>query len=177
MLTRVRARRLLEGGTLWDHLERCKRMPECDVCVVARRLLETLAAMADVGVSHVDVKPLNMGLAKPRQLESTTLFDMGSWRRIGETLPAVLLVAMTACRVLGRDVLVIRDWRSPDLAWSVASVLNSNTTPLLRKAKRAAPRGRHGPRAGRVPGHRPLRVPGGAAAPHGRGRRLRLTAQ
>ena len=83
---RARARRLLEGGTLWDRLERRKQLPEVDVRVIARRLLETLAAMADLGACHVDVKPLNMGLAEPRKLETCTLFDMGSWRHTGETL-------------------------------------------------------------------------------------------
>ncbi len=86
-LTRVRARRLLAGGTLWDRLELRTRLPECDVRVIARRLLETLAAMAELGVSHMDVKPANIGLAEPRNLESCTLFDMGSWRHTGEALP------------------------------------------------------------------------------------------
>ena len=81
----MRACRLLAGGTLWDLLKYHTRMTEPKVRVVARRLLEALAAMADVGVTHRDVKPMNMGLARPWDLKTTTLFDMGSWKRIGET--------------------------------------------------------------------------------------------
>ena len=92
-LTRLRACRLLAGGTLWDHLKRHRRMAERDVRVVARRLLEALAAMADIGVAHMDVKPCNIGLPRPWDLKNATLFDMGSWRRIGETL----LVGARAC--------------------------------------------------------------------------------
>ena len=105
LLTRARARRLLDGGTLSDRLDFRKRMPERDVRVVARRLLETLADMADLGISHMDVKPSNMGLAKFLKLETCTLFDMGSWRRTSETLHIVLWLAV--CRAQ-RDVLVVR---------------------------------------------------------------------
>ncbi len=73
-------------------------MPERDVRIVARRLLEALADMADLGVCHMDVKPANMGLAVFLKLESCTLFDMGSWRRTSETLPVVLWLAMTVRR-------------------------------------------------------------------------------
>ena len=86
-MTRVRARRLLAGRTLRDRLERRKQLPEGDVRIIARRLLEALADMADLGVCHMDVKPSHMGLTKLIKLETCTLFDMGSWRRTSETLP------------------------------------------------------------------------------------------
>ena len=109
-LTRVRARRLLEGGTLWNILKWDQRMPEVDVRIVARRLLEALAAMADIGVAHMDVKPMNMGLARPWDRTSTTLFDMGSWRRTGETPAQNALACNDYLPCCGRVMLIIRNW-------------------------------------------------------------------
>ena len=80
---------MLEEGTLEEFVQKGEPLPERGVRIVAKRLLKALAAMAAEGVSHGDVKPSNVGLAKKGKLGSCTLFDMGSWRPAGELSAAV----------------------------------------------------------------------------------------
>ena len=87
----MRARRLLRGGTLQQVLDREARLPQRDLCAVARRVLLGLRNMqASARLHHVDVKPSNVGLLEPGDYATTVLMDFGSALPLGAAHAALM---------------------------------------------------------------------------------------
>ena len=87
-------RRYLEGGTLRDALDNRGRLTEQEVRVVACRLLTAAEGLHGAGMAHMDLKPDNCAVLRAGAAwETTTVFDMGSWKPTAGACHRAVLVA------------------------------------------------------------------------------------
>lgn len=73
----------LEGGDLFDYLQRRGRLSEAEAAAILRELLGALAYLHREGVVHRDVKLENCVFAEPGQPSSLKLLDFGLAERLG----------------------------------------------------------------------------------------------
>eukprot|EP00873_Tetraselmis_striata_P000114 jgi/Tetstr1/420378/TSEL_011494.t1 len=101
---------LMEGGTLESLLQNGKHFTEADTKTVMRRLLAIIAALHDCGVAHCDIKPANLMLETPGNLDSLKLIDLGFASDLRKT--AQLSVSQGTALYLAPEL--VRVFRSPD---------------------------------------------------------------
>lgn len=104
------ATRWVPGETLRARLDASPtgRLPQADAARIARGLVRSLAALAEVEVVHGDVKPSNLVLAD--EDESTVLIDFGQSYRLGSTPKRGGTLAYLAPEILkGQPVTALAD--------------------------------------------------------------------
>eukprot|EP00873_Tetraselmis_striata_P036398 jgi/Tetstr1/456662/TSEL_043363.t1 len=87
-----------------------KHFTEADTKTVMRRLLAIIAALHDCGVAHCDIKPANLMLETPGNLDSLKLIDLGFASDLRKT--AQLSVSQGTALYLAPEL--VRVFRSPD---------------------------------------------------------------
>lgn len=79
----------VEGESLWMRLQRMRVLPPSEALRIGICVCNAAARLHQVGLVHLDIKPINVMVASSG---AATLIDLGTARSIGEPLPMELVV-------------------------------------------------------------------------------------